>query len=105
MWDTFIPDLVVTVIGAALTVAIASVLSIKDAVKEARAHSRSVTSVHVPLSGMTSACNRYLELATRQPSRYWFFLMDLRSEIATQVEVLSKANRRVTALEPGAGSL
>lgn len=157
MWDTFIPDLIVTAIGAALTVAIAavtfvasrryretqalnlfvqelhhrraliridtlmevqnaeqsddfarvnaSVLSIRDAIKDARGLSRPVPNIQVPLSGMTSACNRYLELASRHPGRYWFFLMDLRAEMATQVEALAQANRRVTSLEPGAGSL
>jgi hypothetical protein len=157
VWDTFIPDLIVTVIGAALTVAIAavtfvvsrryretralnllvqelhhrralvqidtlmevhnaeqsddfarvnaSVLTIRDAIKETRSLSRSLASVQVPLSGMTSACNRYLELASRHPSRYWFFLMDLRDDIATQVEKLAHANRRIESLDPGAGSL
>ena len=157
MWETFVPDLIVTVIGAALTVAIAavtfvlsrryretqalnllvqelhhrralaridalmeiqnaeqsddfarvnaSVLSIKEAIREARGLSRPVPGVQVPLSGMTSACNRYLELASRRPSRYWFFLTELRAEITAQVRELSRMNRRVAELEPGAGSL
>lgn len=157
MWDTFIPDLIVTAVGASLTVAIAavtfivnrrfqetralnllvqelhhrraliqidalmevhnaeqsndfarvnaSVLSIRDAVRDARGLSRPVATVQVPLSGITSACNRYLELAARHPSRYWFFLMDLRADIKAQISALAKSNRRVGELEPGAGSL
>ena len=83
----------------------ASVLSIRDAVRDARGFSRPVASAQVPLSGMTSACNRYLELASRHPSRYWFFLMDLRADIKGEVSELAKNNRRVAELEPGAGSL
>ena len=83
----------------------ASVLSIRDAVRDARGLSRPVASAQVPLSGMTSACNRYLELASRHPSRYWFFLMDLRADIKGEVSELAKNNRRVAELEPGAGSL
>jgi hypothetical protein len=157
VWNTFIPDLIVTLIGSALTVAIAaatflvsrryretramnmliqelhhrralarigtlievedaernedfarvnaSVLSIKDAIRDARSLSRTVGKVQEPLSRMTSACNRYLELADRHPNRYRFFLPELRRDIATQVQRLSEANSRIIALEPGTGSL
>ena len=161
MWSSFVPDLVVALIGAAigalLTVAIAagtfllsrryretqaltllieelhhrralapidtlmvvanaeqsddfarvagSVLSIKDAIREARAASRPTRNVRVPLSKMTSACNRYLELADRQPHRYWYFLADLRRDIETATTELAQANRKLPSLEPGAARL
>jgi hypothetical protein len=157
VWDTFIPDLVISLIGATLTVAIAggtflvsrryreaqalnlliqelhhrrallridalaevpdaeqaddfsqvnaSVLSMRDAIRNARGLSRQVGQVQMPLSRMTSACNRSLELAVRHPNRYWFFLDDLRNQIAAEIGQLAQANRRIAPLEPGAGSL
>lgn len=157
MWDTFIPDLLVTLIGSVLTVAIAgatflvnrryretqalnlliqelhhrralvqintlmdvqnaeqsddfarvnaSVSGIRDAVRDARRLSRPVAPVQIPLSKMRVACNRYLELADRRPSHYWYFLDELRVEIADQVQKLARVSRRISALEPGSGSL
>jgi len=157
MWDTFLPDLLLTLIGSALTVAIAagtflvnrryrenqalnvliqeihyrraftrietlmeiqnaelsddfsrvnaSVSSIRDAIREARSLTRPVGKLQVPLSQMTVACNRYLELAARRPNRYWYFLEELRNDVHTQVERLAGASRRIHALEPGSGAL
>src|SRR5689334_9675255 len=73
----------------------ASVLSIKDAIREARQLSRPVRTVRVPLSRMTNACNRYLELADRHPNRYWYFLDDLRQEVLAEVDALAGSNRRL----------
>lgn len=81
MWNTLIRDLIVALIGSALTVAIAAA------------------------TFLSSRRYRETQAINLQPSRYWFFLDELRDDIAAQVQRLSDANSRIIALEPGTGSL
>lgn len=83
----------------------ASILTVKDLIRETRALTRPIRTVRHPLSQMTSACNRYLERAERDPDRYWFFLVQLREEIGAEIASLARKRRSVVFLEPGAGSL
>ena len=155
MWDTFWPDVLVAVIGAAFTVLIAlityllrlrleekralesligelhrrralapgpepiisaaassadfaranaSVSAMRDEIRRTRDRVRQVDSLQLPLSNMTRACNRYLEMSAASPPHYALLLGRLREELAKGVNDLTRARRGVTSLEPGGGA-
>lgn len=155
MWQTFWPDVLVALIGAALTVLIAfttfllrlrleekralqslinemhrrralapgpepvipdaasradfaqanaSILSIRDDIRRTRDRVPQVESRQRPLSNMTRACNRYLEVSAASPPHYAILLGELRGELSESVQELARARRGVNPLEPGAGA-
>ena len=155
MWDTFLPDLLVAIIGAVLTVVIAlatyllkirldekraiqsltnemhrrraltagsepmirgaaesedflransSIATIRTEVRSTRDRVRQIESMQDPLSGMTRACNRYLELSSARPDAYAIYLGDLRRELTPLVQKLASRRRGVVAHEPGGGA-
>lgn len=155
MWETFWPDVLVAVIGAAFTVAIAygtfliqqgrserqllnnlisdlhhrralretaprdvpgargledydrtslSVVDIRDHIRATREHLPANSGVHGLLSAMHSACNLHLHHSSRDPDRYQFHLMDLRSDLEVGVTEISRQVRQVKALPPGSAA-
>lgn len=155
MWDTFIPDLLVALVGAVLTVLIAfvtykvnarvdetkalnslieelhrrralapgddqpipgaaqsddfvranaSVLSMREEIRTTRDRVRQLQLAQLPLSEMTRACNRYLEMSAIAPERYARLLGELRKDLDRQVRALAATRRRVPHLVPGDGA-
>jgi len=82
----------------------ASVSSMRSEIRATRDRVRQVESLQVPLSQMTRACNRYLELSAASPDFYAVYLGDLRRELSPLIERLATERRGVVALEPGAGA-
>ena len=53
---------------------------------------------------MIRACNRYLELSSDDPSRYWFDLDQLRAGLRESIVLLAAKNGAIEPKEPGAGA-
>jgi hypothetical protein len=84
--------------------ATASVLDLRDRVRETRNAVRADSVYQDALTNMTRSCNRYLEMTGRSANDYYFELAKLRADLLTAVERLAKRNRSVSYLEPGAGA-
>lgn len=82
----------------------ASIATIRDEIRSTRDRVRQVDNLQDPLSKMTRACNRYLELSASHPDGYAIYLGDLRRELTPLVQALASKRRGVTALEPGGGA-
>lgn len=82
----------------------ASVLSIRDEVRRTRDRVRQVDSRQVPLSRMTAACNRYLEISSAAPDSYAILLGELSRELDVGVRELVSARSGTRYLQPGAGA-
>jgi hypothetical protein len=156
MWNTFIPDLLVALLGSLVTVAIAymtfsiqrrrqehqairglindihrrraltvigvvrrirrakrlpdfhrataSVLDLRDRVRETRNAVRADSIYQNTLTNMTRSCNRYLEATGQSANDYYFELAKLRADLLTAVQTLAKGTRSISYLEPGAGA-
>jgi len=152
MWDSFWPDVLVTVIGAVFTVAIAygtfliqqrraekqvltnlihdlhhrralraftpehvvgasrsndfqrttsSVLEVREQIRTARNGLPPRSSASPPLSQMLVACNRHLSRSAREPDSYQEHLLNLRTSLTDEVDVISSKIRGLKPLEPG----
>lgn len=82
----------------------ASVLDIRDRIRMAREQTRPESGAQKPLSEMTRACNRYLKATARQPDRYMYDLMSLRSNLWESIQEMAGEVRGVPALEPAAAA-
>ncbi|MEA1264078.1 MULTISPECIES: hypothetical protein [unclassified Microbacterium] len=82
----------------------ASVVSMRTEIRSTRDRVRQVDSLQGPLSEMTRACNRYLELSAASPDFYARYLGDLRRELTPLVSQLAGSRRGIVAHQPGGGA-
>ena len=59
----------------------ASVLSVRDRIRETRAQLVRHEQAQEALTAMIQACNRYLERSAGDPPQYWFLAVELRDEL------------------------
>jgi hypothetical protein len=82
----------------------ASILSIRDEIRRTRDRVPQSESRQLPLTNMTRACNRYLELSAVSPSHYAILLGELREELFANVRQLVAIRSGLVVQEPGAGA-
>ncbi|MEN0022219.1 MAG: hypothetical protein AAGC61_02980 [Microbacterium sp.] len=81
-----------------------SISTIRTEIRSTRDRVRQIERVQAPLSAMTRACNRYLELSAAIPDTYAVYLGDLRRELTPQIEELANTQRGIVAHQPGMGA-
>ena len=83
----------------------ASVLNMRDAIRQAVEGVRDSKKLQDILSQMTRACNTYLENSAASPSRYWYYLAELRDSLAESVRALKTVKKGLKVHEPGERAL